>query len=362
MPFRAAFANPIVFATLTVIAIGIITYQILKNKRAVPTRGRVHYRSIDNVSRGPDNPDKSSGNFDDGDDEDGNTKGNACNRIESKNSSDMLSGVRKRSVATQNADTSKANNVKRNCSEGISHSPAVSISNDENSDLASDSSVNRESHYPSQRNREMQKEFNDISQVNSNNTFVTNLNGEDSDSSESNNLKVQPEKNFVANIEDEDSDSSESNDSLQIDNNNMDLGKSICSVAPSFGASKSEDIQTPSLIDSFEENYKRDICRHLKTDLEGESSKEKKCYKYSSDEESDTSENNFSAISDESSASCAFKKPELCKGCLEEFANAVAYPCKHCYLCLDCAVKVHRIFKKCTICSSVIKTFEQLKM
>lgn len=46
-----------------------------------------------------------------------------------------------------------------------------------------------------------------------------------------------------------------------------------------------------------------------------------------------------------------------CKGCEENDVNTRASPCNHSYLCLDCAMRVFRLYKKCSICHQNIVEF-----
>lgn len=50
---------------------------------------------------------------------------------------------------------------------------------------------------------------------------------------------------------------------------------------------------------------------------------------------------------------------KICRGCEENHVNTRAYPCNHSYLCVDCAVRVFRLYKKCAICLADVEEFLQ---
>lgn len=50
---------------------------------------------------------------------------------------------------------------------------------------------------------------------------------------------------------------------------------------------------------------------------------------------------------------------KICRGCEEKHVNTRAYPCNHSYLCADCAVRIFRLYKKCTICLAHVEEFLQ---
>lgn len=50
---------------------------------------------------------------------------------------------------------------------------------------------------------------------------------------------------------------------------------------------------------------------------------------------------------------------KICRGCEEKHVNTRAYPCNHSYLCVDCAVRIFRLYKKCTICLAHVEEFLQ---
>lgn len=50
---------------------------------------------------------------------------------------------------------------------------------------------------------------------------------------------------------------------------------------------------------------------------------------------------------------------KICKGCEEKHVNTRASPCNHSYLCADCAVRIFRLYKKCTICLAHVEEFVQ---
>ena len=109
--------------------------------------------------------------------------------------------------------------------------------------------------------------------------------------------------------------------------------------------SESELAESVSSSAEDEDMYKKDLLKAFKNDLQN-------C-------EIIYNTNNSAACSSESIQNNAPSESTLCRGCEENHVNTRAYPCNHAYLCVDCAVKVFRLFKKCTICLQEVEEFVQ---
>lgn len=327
----AFFNHPLLFGAVAAIAIGVVIYELLKER----PRATGHARNTrpPNDRRPPDDrkPPKPTSSPK-------NTASDNNDSVLRKRYIDQ-SASKQSSETTIPADSTGVKKVE--VSQGTEDSGRTAIFTPTSQDI--DKKFD-ESNYERNVLDKITKDAKDIESL-SVSHLSRNIDVEESDSSE-NNFGLNSEDKVI---------NSASEAPNQACNSEQDIEmQSICSVfsEESFDRLSSLDSELHDATedtDSDEYMYKKKVQESLKDSIEN-----------SNETQGAVNSRPHSSASSVASSFASFEpltESSKCKACEENPVNTRTQPCNHRYLCFDCAMKVFRLYKRCSICHIKIRDF-----